>query len=231
LLQEAVPGRDFRLVFAELTPDDVSAPQLAQARRHLTDIVLAIRSLQGAAVGPGPVKTFERLFAEQEKNLLYMRGLQPRLAADIAEVRRELLRLERETPQGPLVFCHGDFAHGNVLIDGDSVGIIDFDKAGAAEPAYDVAYFLTHMWSFGIRHPQRMPHVRELWRHLRETYLELAPEVNSERLALYEALDFAAYVLRNFRKQSHQASWLSWAEGQVAAARERLGEAAGRQAP
>ena len=56
---------------------------------------------------------------------------------------------------------------------------------------------------------------------------ELRPEVCSRRLALYEALDFAAYVLRNFRKQSHQANWLGWAEGQVAAAWTRLEEAAG----
>ncbi len=229
LLQEAVPGRDFRLVFGELTPDDADEAQLEQARRHLEGIASAVRGLQTAPIGPGPVKTFERLRAEQEKNLSYMDALQPRLAAEIAGIRRELERLEPETPAGPLVFSHGDFAHGNVLIDGERVGIIDFDKAGAAEPAYDVAYFLTHMWSFGIRHPRRMPHVTRLWKHLRNFYLELAPEVSSERLSLYEALDFSAYVLRNFRKQSHQENWLAWAEGQVSAAWDRLAVVAGKR--
>jgi hypothetical protein len=73
-----------------------------------------------------------------------------------------------------------------------------------------------------------MPHVTALWKHMRDEYLALAPEVSSERLAVYEALDFAAYVLRNFRKQSHQASWLAWAGGQIEAARHRLDVAAGR---
>ena len=96
-----------------------------------------------------------------------------------------------------------------------------------AEEAFDVAYFLTHMWSFGIRHPKRMKHVAKLSLDMRQSYLELAPEVSSERLALYEALDFAAYVLRNFRKQSHQEQWLAWAGAQIEAAWDRLGVAAG----
>lgn len=227
LLQEAVQGRDFRLVFGELTPDDISPAQMERVSALLTAIARAIHSVQQAPIDPGPVLTFERLFAAQDRNLHYMQGLQPDLARQLAAIRIEAERLERETTASPLVFSHGDFAHGNVLIEDDSVGIIDFDKACMAEPEYDVAYFLTHMRSFGIRHPRRMPHVVQLSRVFREAYLELAPQISQERLALYEALDFSAYVLRNFRKQSHQGQWLAWAEAQVAAAWEALGMAAG----
>ena len=231
LLQEAVPGRDFRVVFGELTPDDITPAQRARVEKLLSDIARAVHALQRAPIVEGPVMTFAHLFDSQERNLRYMQGSEPGLAAELAAVRAETARLEPRTRANPLVLSHGDFAHGNVLIETaggeDRVGIIDFDKAGAAEPAYDVAYFLTHMWSFGIRHARRMPHVVELSRHFREAYLALAPEVSSERLALYEALDFSAYVLRNFRKQSHQAQWLPWARAQVAAARERLAVAGG----
>jgi len=65
--------------------------------------------------------------------------------------------------------------------------------------------------------------VARLWQRFRDCYLGLAPEVSPARLSLYEALDFAGYVLRNFRKQSHQPGWLTWANGQVDAAWERLG--------
>jgi Ser/Thr protein kinase RdoA (MazF antagonist) len=229
LLQEAVPGRDFRLVFADLTPDDVTDAQLTQAGRLLDGIASAVRGLQRAPIVPGAMMTFEKLLGAQERNLHYMSKLQPGLAAELAAIRSEAIRLQRETRAGDLVFAHGDFAHGNLLIEGDRIGIIDFDKAGAAEPAYDVAYFLTHMWSFGLRHQKRMRHVQALCQRFRAAYLAQAPEVSSERLALYEALDFAAYVLRNFRKQSHQGSWLEWAQGQVAAAWDRLGVAAGRK--
>lgn len=229
LLQEAVHGRDFRVVFAELTPDAISAAQIERVGALLAGIARALHALQRAPIPPGPAMTFAQLHASQERNLHYMRGAQPRLAGELAALRAEARRLEGESAAAAPVFAHGDFAHGNVLIEEGSVGIIDFDKAGAAEPAYDVAYFLTHMWSFGIRHPRRMPHVARLSQGFREAYLALAPEVSGERLALYEALDFSAYVLRNFRKQSHQGQWLAWAEAQVAAAWERLGVAAGRK--
>jgi hypothetical protein len=229
LLPEAVPGRDFRVVFNELTPDDADEATIELARRRLLDIVAALRSMQSAPLVEGPIKTFQLLHAEQERNLHYLRGAEPALAAEIASIRDGLLELEGASDPAPLVFCHGDFAHGNVLIDGDKVGIIDFDKAGSAEPAFDMAYFLTHLWSFGIRHIKRMPHVTAHRRGMRNAYLAVAPEVSSERLALYEALDFAAYVLRNFRKQSHQAQWMDWAGGQITAARDRLEIAAGRK--
>ena len=93
---------------------------------------------------------------------------------------------------------------------------------GQAEPTYDVAYFLTHLTSFTLRHPRRAAHMQPLCDHFRTAYLEMAPEVSPQRLALYEALDLSAYVLRNFRKQSHQARWLKWATGQIDSAWERL---------
>jgi Ser/Thr protein kinase RdoA (MazF antagonist) len=114
----------------------------------------------------------------------------------------------------------------NLIIDGERVGIIDFDRAGQAEPAYDGADFLTHLTSFLLRHPERAALIRPLCDHFREAYLGLAPQVSSRRLALYEALDLSAYVLRNFRKRSHQPEWLGWARGQIELAWERLGHAA-----
>ncbi len=227
LLQEAVCGPEFRQVFGELTHDDATEPELRRAERLLSAVASAIRAFQSLPLRMGPRNSFTRLYTEQEHNLAYLKLCQPALAEQIAAIRAELARLEPQTEALPRVFCHGDFAHGNVIIEGDAVGIVDLDKVGSAEPVYDVAYFLTHMWSFGVRHPRRRPHVERLWRYFREAYLALAPDVPPRRLALYEALDFAAYVLRNFRKQSHQANWLIWAQGQVEAAWERLEEAAG----
>ena len=60
----------------------------------------------------------------------------------------------------------------------------------------------------------------------RQACFEVVPEVSSRRLALYEALDLSAYVLRSFRKRSHQTEWLGWAKGQIASAWERLDHAA-----
>ncbi len=229
LVQEAVAGRQFRHVFGDLTHDRAAPAELDAARAHLRSVAAAIVSMQAAFPPPEPHNTFAALLAAQEKNLAYLARSEPALARRIARIRRELRRLEPLIPAGEPVFSHGDLAHGNVLIDPDDpvpVGIIDFDRAGRAEAPYDVAYFLTHLCSFGIRHPRRQAHVGPLCEDFRSAWLSLAPRAHPARLALYEALDFASYVLRNFRKQSHQAGWVDWAHGQVEAATDRLAAAA-----
>jgi Ser/Thr protein kinase RdoA (MazF antagonist) len=225
-LQEAVSGRRFRQVLADLTHDDASEANLAQAEEHLRALARAIRSLQRAPVRLGPRCDFRWLLATVERNLPYLQRSEPSLAEELRRLTREIVLLEPTIPALPLGLAHCDLAHDNVLVDGDRIGIIDFDRAGQAEPAYDVAYFLTHLCSFGIRHPRRQQHVRRLCGTFRAAYLELAPEVSPERLALYEALELVSYGLRNFRKQSHQANWLRWAQGQIEAAWSCLGQAA-----
>jgi Ser/Thr protein kinase RdoA (MazF antagonist) len=224
-VQSAVGGRRFSAVCTELTHDGAGDAELQQAEQHLATLARAIRSMQLAPVRVGPLLDFDALLAMQERNLEHLRRCQPGLARELLRVRHALARCEHSIPACPLGLCHGDFAHGNILVDDGTIGIIDFDRAGQAEPAYDVAYFLTHLCSFGIRHPRRQAHLTRLCRTFRAAYLTLAPEVTRRRLALYEALDLSAYVLRNFRKQSHQAAWLRWAPAQVDAAWERINEA------
>ena len=227
-LQEAVPGKQFRHLFAELTHDGAGAAELQEVERHLSAIALALRSLQRCGVELGPRRRFAELLSDQEKNLAYLSQFHEGLASRIDRVRAELACRAQEIPEAPLSFAHCDLAHGNVLIGDDGgVGIIDFDRAGQAEGAYDAAYFLTHLWSFAIRHPRRRAQIRKLCDWFRSQYLGLAPEVSHARLMLYEALDFVAYVLRNFRKQSHQPPWIDWAAQQIEAAEERLGRLSG----
>ena len=183
--------------------------------------------MQQSPMLTGPRLDFGALMATQQRNLEYLRGVHGETADQLQRLRAEIERIAAETPASALVLTHGDFAHGNIMLHGERVGIIDFDRMGQAEPVYDVAYFLTHMTSFMLRHPRRAPHMRPLCDHFREAYLALAPEVSPRRLALYEALDLSAYVLRNFRKQSHQTRWLQWASGQIESAWERLDHAVG----
>ena len=226
VLQEGVTGQQFRDVVAYL-PDNASEPQLSEAERRVRAVATAVRAMQLAPIALGPRCDFASLLECQDSNLEYLWQCQPVLAGELTRLRRELAKLERTIPMQPLVFAHGDLAHGNVLLDGERVGIIDFDKAGQAEPAYDVAYFLTHLSSFGIRRAGRQCNVARLREAFRSAYLGMAPEVSPRRLALYEALDLSAYVLRNFRKRSHEDTWLEWSRAQTILAWERLCEAAG----
>jgi Ser/Thr protein kinase RdoA (MazF antagonist) len=225
VLQEAVTGRQFRRVVADLSENAVEA-ELNEAERGVRAVASAVRAMQLAPMPPGSRCDFAWVLESQDNNLAHLRQCQPALAEELTRLRVELSKLERTIPRQPLGFAHGDFAHGNVLLNGEAVGIVDFDRAGQAEPAYDVAYFLTHLSSFGIRHAERQPHVARLSDAFRGAYLGMAPEVSPRRLALYEALDLSAYVLRNFRKRSYEANWLHWSRGQTALAWQRLSDAA-----
>ncbi len=222
VVQSGVVGERFRQVLAELTPDDASPEQLRQIARHLASVARAVHSMQQAPLASGPRLDLAGLLAAQRRNLDYLHSVHESTARELERLRAEIERVAAATPASALVLSHGDFAHGNVMLNGDEVGIIDFDRMCQAEPAYDVAYFLTHLTSFTLRHPRRAAHMQPLCDHFRQAYLELAPQVSPRRLALYEALDLSAYVLRNFRKQSHQARWLKWAGGQIEYAWERL---------
>ena len=227
VLQRAIAGRDFRHLLGELTKPDAHADDIGQAERCVTAVARAVQAIQLSPIPPGPRLDFRVLFAAQCDNLEHLRQVNAPLAGELQELRAAISRLAEECPPGNLCPAHGDFAHGNVLVatpaaSDPCIGVIDFDRAGEAEPAYDVAYFLTHLSSFAMRHPERAAHVRRLSDHLRRMYCQLAPAVSARRLALYEALDLSAYVLRNFRKRSHQPEWIGWATGQIASAWERL---------
>jgi Ser/Thr protein kinase RdoA (MazF antagonist) len=221
IVQSAVSGRQFRHVLADATTGGAHRDGLSGAERSLTAVARAACRLQQAPIALGSWLDFRTLLAAQRDNLSHLHQVHPRLARELQQVRAAVERLAGTSPASPVGFAHGDFAHGNVLVDAGCVGIIDFDRAGQAEAAYDAAYFLTHLSSFGLRHPERAAHVRRLSEYFRETFCALAA-VSPRRLAVYEALDLSAYVLRNFRKRSHQQEWIGWAAGQIQTAWDRL---------
>lgn len=71
-----------------------------------------------------------------------------RLGADTAAARsRELSRrlsARRPKPIAPTI-VHGDFYHHQVLVDGDRIGIVDFDEATCDDPRVDAGNFLAHL--------------------------------------------------------------------------------------
>lgn len=52
---------------------------------------------------------------------------------------------------GPLVLSHGDLHDRQILVDGDTIGLIDPDTAALREPAQDLANLLVHLQLRGIQ--------------------------------------------------------------------------------
>lgn len=62
----------------------------------------------------------------------------PELATRVAAVAERLL--ERK-----LALVHGDFSPKNVLVGGDGLWVLDWEVAHQGDPAFDVAFLLTHL--------------------------------------------------------------------------------------
>lgn len=62
-------------------------------------------------------------------------------------VRDDLQRL----PKVPSVPCHRDFHEGQILIDANSVGLLDFDTLRLGDPALDVGNLIAHLRLAGLR--------------------------------------------------------------------------------
>ena len=74
-------------------------------------------------------------------------ALAPLAPAVAGSLRRHLeaLRGLALDPPGPPVVAHGDFYPSQVLFDGPTTGLVDFDTVCLAEPALDLGSFTGHL--------------------------------------------------------------------------------------
>ncbi|MFL5806400.1 MAG: phosphotransferase [Roseiflexaceae bacterium] len=119
------------------------------------------------------------------------------------------------TPPDPPVFAHGTFRPNQVLLHQGQIGLIDFDSWCLAEPALDLALFLTSIKDVGLtamskaaQHElgtpldtaARLAHLARLEAicdMFLEHYMTLMP-VSRLRVILWEALALFALVLRSW---------------------------------
>ena len=108
-------------------------------------------------------------------------------------------------------FVHGDFQPQNILLDGDRISLIDFDRGGYFYPLFDVASFavqFTHTALLESYHKQERPDRREIRRRvqvfLKEYRRGLRGGNDEEIFHLFRLLiifDGLAFSTAGFRKK------------------------------
>lgn len=117
-----------------LTEYHAAAPGKLPAARRMTAVLRALHSLEVEV----PVYVAGRI-AER-----YLAALEPR---DLTAVEKawvdELLRLARDfdATHAPTAFCHNDLVAANVLDDGATLRLVDFEYAVRGAPLLDLAGF------------------------------------------------------------------------------------------
>lgn len=150
--------------------------------------------------------------AEVREDLEQLSATIPKLGGAATPLLSRLEAVAGAYPADPLVPTHGSFRPGQVLLGPQGIGFIDFDKFGQAEPARDLALFLSSTKNIGLSEPheeessdddvtldpaERLALLAQL-EGLCETffaeYEQVAP-VSRQRVALWETLELLALVL------------------------------------
>jgi len=114
-----------------LTPDALRDPAV------LRRVAAALRALHAGAGFAGRLDPAEKI-------ALYARGLQctagPAAAGALALVPAGLALAAAAAAEGTLAPCHNDPVPSNLLDDGSSVTLVDWEYAGFNDPLWDLAY-------------------------------------------------------------------------------------------
>jgi hypothetical protein len=76
---------------------------------------------------------------------------------------------------------HGDFSPKNVLVGDAALWVIDFEVAHLGDPAFDVAFLLSHLMLKAIALPYREAAFLECARAFDETYRSIVPPLAEPR--------------------------------------------------
>lgn len=210
-LLETIPGQSLigDALKAQLRgkPGVVGAMSLEQMIDACARIVATLHS---SGIQLGRRRTFDDELASLRRELSYIQPISPDLGARLAAGLDQIAQNAARSQPLPLCFNHGDFTYGQLLFDGSDSGLIDFDSVCQAEPALDLAQFLTYLRVASLKSKLTPEATRTLIDQLGQRFLDTyasMPGVSSgdarqlaERVSLYKTLSLVRRTLRSWQK-------------------------------
>jgi phosphotransferase family enzyme len=194
------------------TPD-----ALAELDDYMRKTARGLAALHRSGAHHGDTTTWEDELAEVREVVEQLAGAIPQLADAATPLLARLEARAAAHPPDPTVPAHRSFRPGQVLLNQGEIGFIDFDSFGQAEPALDLALFLSATKNIGLSEPheeesseddvalddeERLATLVRL-EAICETFLaeyEQAAPVSRQRVALWEALDLLSLTLTCWTK-------------------------------
>ena len=189
--------------------DELTAAMAATAR--------GLAALHQSQAYHGDTTRWEDELADVRADAAQLAAAIPQLEGAAAPLLSRLEALAASHPADPLAPAHRSFRPGQVLLHGGSVGFIDFDRFGQAEPALDIALFLSSARNIGLSEPHEeesseddavldpaerqalLAQLDAVCEAFLAEYERHAP-VSRQRVVLWETLDLLALVLNCWTK-------------------------------
>ncbi|MFT3757610.1 phosphotransferase [Thauera sp.] len=182
-LQRGVPGRPASGCF-------VPGADTGAARR----IGAALAHLHRQALRPPRTWDVGDETAMLRRCLASAAQARPGLAARIEAVARACERLAAALPQAAACGVHRDFYPDQVLVDGETVVLLDFDLHALGDPALDVGNFVAHVTEQSIRFHHDAAALAVHESAFVDAYRAGMPDVARESIAGYTALSLARHI-------------------------------------
>ena len=131
----------------------------------------------------------------------------PELGKQLRLWMDDILEYAQASTAMPLCFSHGDFTYTQLIFDGKSAGLVDFDTVCQAEPGLDLGQFLAYQRLTILKDH---PNLGETVDHLCDVFLnayigyarEWLPdeELLRDRVGVYELISLIRLVLHSWQK-------------------------------
>jgi len=194
------------------------APDLrAELSGAMRKTAAGIAALHRSGAQYGEPHTWAEALDDVQDTVGQLGAVFPQLQAAVAPLLARLEALAEAHLPDPLAPSHGSFRPAQVLLAGGDVAFIDFDSFCQAEPAFDLALFLSAVKNIGLSEPHEEessedddaldPQAREalleqldlICEEFLAEYERHAP-VSRERVALWETLELLDLVLTCWTK-------------------------------
>jgi hypothetical protein len=210
-LLEAIPGQG---LIADALKALLRGKPFAGAELSLEQMIDAgatiAATLHTSGIQIGGPRMIEDELASLRRELAQIEPFSPALGAQVAAWLDQIAAAATRTQPLPACFNHGDYTYGQLLFDGTNSGLIDFDSVCQAEPALDLAQFLTYLRVASLKSKLTPAATQALIDDLSErflqTYADMAgltagdQERLAQRVALYKALSMVRRTLRSWQK-------------------------------
>jgi hypothetical protein len=203
-------------------PEDPGAPSLEAAIATCGRIAATLHTSQ---IALGRRRTLEDELTALRQGAVHMQRISPELGLTVGRWLDRLAAAAAQTEPLPPCFNHGDYTHGQLLIDGANSGLIDFDSVCQAEPALDLGQFLTYVRLAGLKSKLSPSATQAALAELRAGFLAAYRDAGGAagcdparleaRVTLYRGVSLLRRVVR---------SWQKFKPGRVASALEIMEE-------
>ena len=128
-----------------------------------------------------------------------LRTILPENSVLIEKINSSLHKLKASDDHVNYGFVHGDFYYGQVLIDDNSTGLIDFDRSYTGDVIADIGNFCAHLRLLSLE--RRIKDTKDLEREFIKTYENsTGNKISDDRLRFWIAFGLFQLAIGPFRR-------------------------------